>query len=104
MLGAGEQLAIKHKEATKLDHADIEAATAWTQKRLVFEDTPLGEVAEEFNRYNIRPLVVVDPELRRTGVSGRYSSTDPTALIVFLRAQPGILVTETKAEIRITRK
>jgi transmembrane sensor len=103
-LAAGEQLAVRRSQTTKLAHADIEAATAWTQKHLVFEDTPLAEVAEEFNRYNVRRLVIADSELRQVGVSGLYSSTDPTALIAFLAAQPGVLVTESASEIRISRK
>jgi transmembrane sensor len=103
-LAAGEQLAIEHGIAAKLENADLEAATAWTQKRLVFEDTPLSEVADEFNRYSIRRLVVVDAELQQLGVSGLYSSTDPTALVAFLKTQPGIAVSETATEILITRK
>jgi transmembrane sensor len=104
LLTAGEQLAIGKRAAKKLDHPDIEAATAWTQKRLVFEDTPLSEVAEEFNRYTLRPLVIVDPALQQVGISGLYSSTDPATLIAFLSAQPGILVTETDERVLITRK
>jgi transmembrane sensor len=104
LLAAGEQLAIQKSTAMKLAHPDIEAATAWTHKRLVFEDTPLSEVAEEFNRYNVRPLVIADRELGKMGVSGLYSSSDSSALIAFLRAQPGIVIIESDAEILITRK
>jgi transmembrane sensor len=109
LLAAGQQLTVPLPTADPVTlesprAADIEAATAWTRKRLVFEDTPLSEVAEEFNRYNIRPLVIADPELRHIGVSGLYSSADPSALIAFLSAQPGILVTEADTEIRVTRK
>lgn len=104
LLAAGEQLAVRRTETIKLEHPDVQAATAWTQKRLVFEDTPLVDVAEEFNRYNVRRLVIADPELGQVGVSGLYSSTDPTALIAFLAAQPGVLVAESDSEIRILRK
>jgi transmembrane sensor len=110
-LAAGEQLKVPtvttakvgvQSQAPVVKHADIQAATAWTQKRLVFEDTPLSEVAEEFNRYSTRPLVITDPTLQRMGVTGHYSSADPTALIAFLNAQPNILVAETETEIVIT--
>jgi transmembrane sensor len=103
-LAAGEQLAIEQGTVARLENADLEAATAWTRKRLIFEDTPLSEVAEEFNRYSIRRLVVADAELQQIGVSGLYSSTDPTALIAFLKTQPGISVSETETEILITRE
>jgi ferric-dicitrate binding protein FerR (iron transport regulator) len=39
----------------------------------MFEETPLVDVAEEFNRYSARKLVIADAELRSMGVSGVYS-------------------------------
>lgn len=104
LLAAGEQLAIHSKQLTRTARPDIGAATAWTQKRLVFEDTPLQDVAEEFNRYNLKPLRIEDPALQHLGISGLYSSTEPTTLIAFLAAQPTIQVTETDEEFLITRK
>lgn len=105
-LVAGEQLTVPDKESSKKrvpkpTHADVAVATAWVQKRLIFEDTPLSEVAEEFNRYSTRQLVIADPQLRSLGVSGVYSSTDPDSLLGFLRAQPNIQLNETDKEIRI---
>lgn len=107
ILVAGEQLTVPTTEATtkevpKPKHADVTAATAWVQKHLIFEDTPLAEVAEEFNRYSTRRLLIADPQLRSLGVSGVYSSTDPDSLLGFLRAQPNIQLNETDKEIRIT--
>lgn len=100
LLDAGEQMAIASDALVKVSSPDLRAATAWTQKRLVFEETPLAEVADEFNRYNARPLRI-DPALQRVAISGLYSSTDPTSLIAFLRAQPHIQVIESDSEIRI---
>jgi transmembrane sensor len=79
-------------------------ATAWLQKHLVFEDTPLIDVAEQFNRYSRRPLLIDDRTLQQTKISGIYSSTDPTSLINFLREQPGILVIETDKRVRVVRR
>ena len=104
LLSAGEQLTVKPKTASAPHRADVDAATSWVQRRLVFEETPLGDVAEEFNRYNVRRLVIDDPELARQTISGAYSSSDPTALIGFLRAQPMLEVVETEREIRVTRR
>ena len=79
------------------------AATAWVQKRLVFEETALSDVAEEFNRYNRRPLSIDDRELQKIKISGIYSSTDPTSLINFLRSQASIRVIETDQQVRVVR-
>jgi len=104
-LVAGEQVTVPTKESAKegpkTKRADVAVATAWVQKRLIFEETPLAEVAEEFNRYNTRRLVISDPELRSMGISGVYSSTDPDSLLGFLRVQPNIQLTETDKEVRV---
>lgn len=104
LLGAGEQLVIAQASSPSPQPADVDAVTAWRQQRLVFDDTPLPDVAEEFNRYNHRRLVIEDGGLQTFRVSGSFSSTDPSLLLRFLRAQPGILVDETGDEIRISRR
>jgi transmembrane sensor len=104
MLSAGEQLTVLPHTVTKPTRADTAAATAWVQKRLIFEETPLNEVAEEFNRYNRRPLAIDDAELQRLKISGVYSSTDPASLINFLRSQNSINVIETENQVRVVRR
>src|SRR5262249_13652201 len=105
---AGEQAEVS-AQSTAVEKANgksgtVEAATAWTQGRLVFQGTPLQEVAAEFNRYNARRLVVQDPELANLRVTGIFSSTDPSSLIRFLETRPEIDLTQTPDEIHITRK
>jgi len=103
LLVAGEQfLAAEAGRGGPPQVANVDAVTAWTQQRLVFDNTPLSEVTEEFNRYNRRPLVIEDPALRTLHVSGSFSSTDPSLLLRFLRNQPGIVVTETESRILIS--
>jgi transmembrane sensor len=104
VLSAGEQLTVTPVAPSKPRLADVSAATAWVQRRFVFEDTPLSDVAEEFNRYSPRQLIIEDPELAERTISGIYSSADPASLIGFLRAQPELQVTETGHEIRVTRR
>jgi transmembrane sensor len=103
LVSAGEQMLIAQGSSTAPRFANVEAATAWTQQRLVFEFTPLSDVVEEFNRYNQRPLVIDDASLGDFHVSGSFSSTDPTLLVRFLRDQPGMFVNEMASEIRISR-
>lgn len=103
-LGAGDQVVVppQHEATpTSPQHADVAVATAWVQKRLIFEETPLAEVADEYNRYNTRRLVIVGAQLQSIGISGVYSSTDPDSLLGFLRAQPNIVLTENDHEIEV---
>jgi transmembrane sensor len=102
VLAAGEQLTVTGTSASKAAHPNIAAATAWTQRELVFDTTPLADVVDELNRYNKRQLVIADHSLEGFQIDGVFSSTDPTPLIHFLRSRPGIRVTETDAEIVIS--
>jgi transmembrane sensor len=104
VLSAGEQLTVLPHTVTKPTRTDTAVATAWVQKRLIFEETPLSDVAEEFNRYNRRPLTVDDHELKTLRISGVYSSTDPASLINFLRSQKSIQVIETEQQVRVLRR
>jgi transmembrane sensor len=102
-LSAGEQLTVTPKTERKTAHPNIASATAWTQRELVFDSASLSDVAEEFNRYNERQLVIQDPALYDFHISGVFSSTDPASLITFLRQRPGVKVIEGGSEIRIAK-
>ena len=104
LLGTGEQAILTAQTTVKPKQPDIAAATAWTQRRLVFQSATLKEVAEEFNRYNARQLVIKDPELADFHITVVFTSTDPSSLIHFLQARPGIIVTQKNDEILIARK
>ena len=104
VLSAGEQLTVLPHTVTKPTRTDTLVATAWVQKRLIFEETPLSDVAEEFNRYSRRSLSIDGDELRKLKISGIYSSTDPASLINFLRSQPSIQVIETENQVRVVRR
>ena len=103
LLSAGEQVLVTPWTMQKADHPNIAIATAWTQRQLEFESASLSDVAEEFNRYNQRQLVIEDPTLYDFHISGVFSSSDPASLVRFLRERPGVRVTETRTEIRVSR-
>ena len=103
-VSAGEQVTLTPQVAPTPMPANLSAATAWTQRRLIFSATPLAEAAAEFNRYNSRQLIIDARGLESFRINGVFSSTNPAALLGFLREQPGITVTETDREIRVNRK
>jgi transmembrane sensor len=104
VLAAGEQVTVAPSKEAKPRKTDVAAATAWTQHELIFDSTSLADVAQEFNRYNVRQLVVAGTDLADFHVTGIFSSTDPSSLLKFLRAQRGISVQETDKDIRIYKK
>jgi transmembrane sensor len=103
LVAAGEQVTVTAEAARKTANPNIAGATAWRDREIVFESATLSDVAEEFNRYNQRQLVIEDPALYGFHISGVFSSTDPDSLIRFLRERPGVKVTETGGEIRVER-
>jgi transmembrane sensor len=103
LVASGERLTVSPQEIQKDEHPNIANATAWTQRQLVFESASLSDVADEFNRYNDKQLIVEDARLDTFHVSGVFSSTDPASLIRFLRARPELRIVETGSQIRIEK-
>jgi transmembrane sensor len=102
LLSAGEQVTVT-PDATGTpvpQHADLNAATAWMQRKLIFEGSKLSDVVGEFNRYNRQQLVIDDRGLADFQISGVYSSTDPSSLLRFLQDQ-GFRITTRDNEVRI---
>jgi transmembrane sensor len=107
-VGAGEQVRLTSDRSLPRPHGvNVASATGWTQQLLIFESTPLPEVAEEFNRFNTRQLIVDDAALVGFNVSGMFPALDPASLprlLAFLREQPGIQVTEQGNRIFVRQK
>jgi transmembrane sensor len=101
-LHAGEQLTITGADVKRPPNPDIAVATAWTQKRIVFQSTPLTEVVEEFNRYNTRRLVITDASIADIRISGVFSSTDPASLLRGLRSLGAFTIHEDADRIEIS--
>lgn len=85
-LDPGQQAVVEpHKPLKRTVNVDPVKVTAWTARRLYFEDTPLEQVVREFARYSSRIVSIEDPALAEKLITGTFDATDPTALIDFLR-------------------
>lgn len=73
--------------------ADVETATAWRRRRLVFRDAPLSDVIAAAAHYSDAPLVVADPRLTRIRVTavlplnGEGAIADRMAALLPVRVQ-----------------
>jgi transmembrane sensor len=86
-LTVGEQAVIApHLPISRIKLADSRQAVSWTERRLIFDDTPLGDAADEFARYNPKLIHIEDPKLRNIKVSGVFNATDPASLVEFVEA------------------
>jgi len=64
---------------------NVAEVSAWQQRRLVFADNTLAEIAEEFARFNRTPQLRIEGEaLRARRFSGVFDADAPEALLVYL--------------------
>jgi transmembrane sensor len=73
---------------------NVAPAVIWTQRQLIFERRPLGEVAEEFNRYNRDRIDISSAELKGQEVTGVFEAKDPASFVAFLSGIPGVQIKE----------
>ncbi|TAI67961.1 FecR domain-containing protein [Bradyrhizobium sp. Leo170] len=68
----GQQLRYDSNGPARLETVDPEIISAWQRGVLIFRATLLSDVVEEVNRYRPGRIVVVNSELGRSPVSGRF--------------------------------
>lgn len=73
-----------------------------TDQTLTFENVPVSDVVEEFNRYNLQQVEIADPELGSLRISGVFSVRKPASLLRFLAEQLHFQVTSTEKGYRIS--
>jgi transmembrane sensor len=93
VLSAGDRVVVDSAGPGALEHnVNLAEATAWTQHQLVFHHRPLGEVADEFNRYNVGRIEIRSPSLREQEVTGTFRSNDVASFVAVLAGVPGVQV------------
>jgi transmembrane sensor len=86
-LSAGEALQVRADgAATVVPKADIEAATAWRQGKIIFRDQTLAEAVHRLNRYSHTQVLIDDPTLAQMRVSGVFESGDAQAFAEAMQA------------------
>jgi len=78
-----------------------QAASAWLRRQIAFENEPLGEVADEFNRYGQIPIEIEDATLRAVPITGVFDAYDTDSFVAFLAALDGVIVQKTSDRIRV---
>ena len=103
-VGAGEQVRVDAGSLpTAASRVDLGRAEAWRHGKIVFDRRPLGEVADEFNRYAAVPFDIADPALRALEISGVFDSADSDSFARFLESLDGVVVERTANRVRVSR-
>lgn len=105
-LGEGEAMSISTGGIVSAPaRVDVKDIGAWRQRRLVFRDRPLGEIVEEFQRYNRTPLIRVEgEELRSRTFNGVFDADDPQTLVAYLATDNTIAFERRGNELVIRRR
>ncbi len=100
-VSAGEELILRPRARPRTTPANVAVATAWTQRRLVFERRPLGEVAAEFNRYNRQKIYIESAKLGSQEVTGMFQADDPDSFLDFIAKIPGVKIERQSDSIEV---
>lgn len=97
-LDPGQQVVVEpHKPVVRSTNIDPVKVTAWTSRRLYFDEMPLVQAVQEFSRYSAQRIHIDDPLLANKPISGTFDATDPSSLIEFLKRYTDASI-ETTAE------
>jgi len=76
---------------TAVEERGIRRTLAWRERRLIFDATPLAEVVEEFNRYNVHQLVIVDAALAGKKFGGAFGVHEQGTFVEALEQGFGVV-------------
>ena len=101
-LSAGQSARVAYADHhVSVVQEDVATMTAWWQRRVVFRDEPLRDIADRFNRMNTVRLRVDDREAGALRLTGNLRADDLASLRAFLDEHPALAVTADAHEIRV---
>ncbi|MBD9478084.1 FecR domain-containing protein [Pseudoxanthomonas sp. PXM02] len=101
-LSAGQAARIAQADRhVQLSEEDTDVLTGWWERRVVFRDEPLRDIADRFNRMNRVRLQVDDNVAGALRLTGNLQADDLASLRAFLDEQPTLATTATAGEIRV---
>ncbi|SOD53951.1 FecR family protein [Pseudoxanthomonas wuyuanensis] len=104
-LRAGQSARVDHRDhAVSVSDEDVATMTAWWQRRVVFRDQPLREVADQFNRLNAVHLQIEDAAAGALRLTGNLSGDHVASLRAFLDEQPMLTTTVTGNRIAVSSR
>lgn len=89
ILVPGQRLIISKSHAS-VDRPELNRITAWERGRVEFEETPLGDAANEMNRYSNSHVRVMDPKAARLRIGGVFRAGDSDEFVRVVTAAFGL--------------
>lgn len=82
--------------------AEVSELLSWRTGYIVFRDISLADAVAEFNRYNVRKIVIADPAVAGIHIGGNFRANNADAFLWLL--QSGFPVTVEQDDDQITLK
>jgi transmembrane sensor len=89
---------------TKKPAETLSDQLAWRQGMLVFNRATLAEVAQQFNRYNSRKVIIADSATARLAIMGKFPVNDVDLFGRVAKAVLGVTITHRGGEIIVSSK
>lgn len=105
-LAAGQKALVQERapiEAVAAEPAEIDRKLAWRSGKIDLAGETLGEAAAEFNRYNLKEMIVKQPALVQKRFYGVFRTDDPEGFAKAVRSSLNVPVEITKDSIVIGR-
>jgi transmembrane sensor len=99
-LSAGEELRFaQNGKAIVTPQADIQAATAWREGKVIFHEEPLREAVRRLNRYSKTQLQIDGPELADLSINGVFEAGDSRAFAQALEAYLPVIADYSQGDV-----
>ncbi len=93
----------EHMSLKRENTAGMAEGLSWRHGLLIFQYTTLADAAAEFNRYNVRKLVIADPAVGRMKIVGTFATNNVAAFADVAEDVLHLKVTNTEDQIVIAR-
>lgn len=100
-LEAGRALVLDAQGISRDSSETVMQATAWLQREIVFQQSPLQAVVNDFNQYSTVPIVIESTELASMTISGVFGAYDLESFLQFLSSLDGVAVEVKPDRIRV---
>ena len=95
-----------HGKSIVVQETSLEKARqslGWRSGHLVLDDTSLADAVAEFNRYNLRKLVISDPVISNITIGGNFQASNIDGFVRLLHDGFDVEATEADGQIRLRR-
>ncbi len=92
-LGAREEARVSRGGTVNIrEVSNVNDSVAWRERRLIFNDQPLGQIVGEFNRYRANPIRLEGDGVNERVYTGVFDADDADSLVQVLARDPALAV------------